>query len=77
MTTKPSTRATGATDFRAFIAHLCELWESELSEDVDFREGLDEHTAVAIHTLAHHAAKLGRWASRLGWRGCGPGADAN
>lgn len=60
MTTEPPTRATRATDFRASIAHLCELWEADLGEDVDFREGLDEHTAVAIHTLAHHAAKLGR-----------------
>lgn len=48
----------GAAEARRHIEILCELWERNLANDVEFRDGLDEHTAVAIHTLAHHAVRL-------------------
>lgn len=48
----------GVAETRGHIEDLCELWERNLANDVEFREGLDEHTAVAIHTLAHHAVRL-------------------
>ncbi|WP_431789914.1 hypothetical protein [Microbacterium paraoxydans] len=57
-TLPPSSSTRGPEEIRGHIEYLCDLWATNLYNDVEFREGLDEHTAVAIHTHAHHAAKL-------------------
>lgn len=58
------TEATGRNldpDFlRRTIEHLCDLWDKALEDELEFRGELDAARAVAIHTHAHHAAKLGR-----------------
>lgn len=45
---------------RQQIQYVCDLWDRHQDSSATFRDGIEIDSAIAIHTLAHHAVQLGR-----------------